>query len=82
MQAYNSHQPFTVVQARAFYDNFVKTLRDQYSAEKVQDGKFGALMEVSLVNDVSNPVRTCISSHVHMRAVMLPAGTNHNNPGL
>ncbi|KAL3158885.1 hypothetical protein ABBQ32_011600, partial [Trebouxia sp. C0010 RCD-2024] len=45
------HLAMGPIPARAFYDNFVKTLRDQYSAEKVQDGKFGALMEVSLVND-------------------------------
>ena len=42
------------MQAQAFYNSFVQTLRDQYSAEKVQDGKFGALMDVSLVNDVGN----------------------------
>ena len=42
------------MQAKAFYDSFVQTLRDQYCAEKVQDGKFGAMMDISLVNNVSN----------------------------
>ncbi|KAL3135721.1 hypothetical protein ABBQ38_006189 [Trebouxia sp. C0009 RCD-2024] len=68
------HLAMGPIPARAFYDKFVKTLRDQYSADKVRDGRFGALMDVSLVNDVSNPVCTCISSHVHMRAVLLPQG--------
>ena len=40
------------LQAKEFYGNFVKSLRQQYSPQKVHDGRFGAMMDVSLVNDV------------------------------
>lgn len=41
------------VQAKDFYQSFVEKVRKEYSSEKVKDGIFGAMMDVSLVNDVS-----------------------------
>ncbi len=40
------------VQAREFYGKFVERVGREYSQEKVKDGVFGAMMAVSLVNDV------------------------------
>ncbi|WFD25109.1 D-tyrosyl-tRNA(Tyr) deacylase [Malassezia nana] len=39
-------------QAQPFYQAFLDKLRSAYAAEKIQDGQFGAMMDVSLVNDV------------------------------
>lgn len=39
------------VQAREFYHSFLDRLRSVYSHDKIQDGLFGAMMEVSLCND-------------------------------
>ncbi len=36
--------------ARELFDEFVAMTRKMYIAEKVQTGRFGALMEVALVN--------------------------------
>ncbi|DBA67005.1 hypothetical protein WJX79_005564 [Trebouxia sp. C0005] len=47
-------------QAREFYQTFVDSLRQQYSAQKVHDGWFGAMMDVSLVND--GPVTIILDS--------------------
>lgn len=38
-------------QAQEAYSNFVGLVRSSYLADKVQDGVFGAMMEVQLVND-------------------------------
>ena len=37
--------------AEPFYREFLDKLRAAHDAEKVKDGKFGAMMDVSLVND-------------------------------
>ncbi|KAJ9646894.1 D-tyrosyl-tRNA(Tyr) deacylase [Exophiala oligosperma] len=37
--------------AKELYDYFVSRVRDQYRAERVKDGVFQAMMQVSLVND-------------------------------
>lgn len=42
-----------LVQAKDFYLEFLERLRSEYVAERVKDGVFGAMMDVSLVNDVS-----------------------------
>ena len=42
------------VQAKEFYLEFLERLRKQYVAERVKDGVFGAMMDVSLVNDVGS----------------------------
>ena len=42
-----------LVQAKDFYLEFLERLRSEYVADRVKDGVFGAMMHVSLVNDVS-----------------------------
>ena len=49
-----SPQTYESVQAKEFYLGFLERLRKQYVAERVKDGVFGAMMEVSLVNDVGS----------------------------
>lgn len=39
------------MQAQDAYDAFLGTLRKEYIPERVKDGIFGAMMDVSLVND-------------------------------
>ncbi|KAI7835933.1 hypothetical protein COHA_010167, partial [Chlorella ohadii] len=38
-------------QAREAYAAFLDRLRQQYEADRIQDGVFGAMMQVSLAND-------------------------------
>lgn len=40
-----------IVQAKESYEAFVQATKDAYVADKVKDGVFGAMMDVSLVND-------------------------------
>eukprot|EP00884_Botryococcus_braunii_P019168 jgi/Botrbrau1/5935/Bobra.0366s0109.1 len=47
-------------QAREFYQKFVERVGRDYRADRVQDGIFGAMMGVSLLND--GPVTLCIDS--------------------
>ena len=42
-----------LLQAEQAYSGFLKLLGSQYDSTKVKDGVFGAMMDVSLVNDVS-----------------------------
>lgn len=72
------------MQAKAFYDSFVQTLREQYSAGKVHDGRFGALMDVSLVNDVRRSVPRAGFMHAYtwFDIVVSNAGTSHHYSGL
>uniref|UniRef100_A0A7S3VKV7 D-aminoacyl-tRNA deacylase n=1 Tax=Dunaliella tertiolecta TaxID=3047 RepID=A0A7S3VKV7_DUNTE len=49
-------------EAREFYQAFVENVRQEYIAEKVKDGVFGAMMDVSLTND--GPVTFVIDSEV------------------
>lgn len=39
-------------QAKDFYSQFLERVRRDYQAVRVKDGVFGAMMDVSLVNDV------------------------------
>jgi D-Tyr-tRNA(Tyr) deacylase len=48
------------VPAKELYNNFLDLLRSNYEADKIKDGVFGALMDVSLVND--GPVTIVIES--------------------
>jgi D-tyrosyl-tRNA(Tyr) deacylase len=48
------------VPAEKLYRSFLAMVREQYEAEKVQDGKFGEMMDVGLVND--GPVTLVIES--------------------
>ncbi|KAF2075854.1 hypothetical protein CYY_002840 [Polysphondylium violaceum] len=37
--------------AKAFYHEFLEMSKKLYSSDKIQDGRFGAMMDVELVND-------------------------------
>jgi D-tyrosyl-tRNA(Tyr) deacylase len=59
------HQPdyklaMKAVPAEALYNQFLDMLKDSYEMEKIKDGKFGAMMDVELVND--GPVTIIIES--------------------
>jgi D-aminoacyl-tRNA deacylase len=59
------HQPdykraMKSVPAAALYDKFLDMLRDEYRADMIFDGVFGAMMDVELVND--GPVTLVIES--------------------
>ncbi|KAJ6531151.1 D-Tyr tRNAtyr deacylase-like domain-containing protein [Mycena capillaripes] len=45
------HNAMPTEQSRVLYETFLETLRRSYKPEKVQDGKFGAMMNVSLTNE-------------------------------
>jgi D-tyrosyl-tRNA(Tyr) deacylase len=47
------------MQAQEMYEGLLQKLREDYVADRIFDGEFGALMDVSLVND--GPV-TCAPS--------------------
>uniref|UniRef100_T1GKS1 D-aminoacyl-tRNA deacylase n=1 Tax=Megaselia scalaris TaxID=36166 RepID=T1GKS1_MEGSC len=38
-------------EAQTLYSTFLTKLGEQYSADKIKDGKFGAMMQVHIVND-------------------------------
>lgn len=48
------------VPAEQMYSRFVAMVREQYEADKVKDGVFGAMMDVELIND--GPVTIMIES--------------------
>ena len=48
------------MQAEQVYQQFLQKLRDRYVPSKVSEGSFGAMMQVTLVNDVS--------THHHIRS--------------
>jgi D-aminoacyl-tRNA deacylase len=50
--------------AKDLYTEFINMVRDQYEADKVHDGVFGAMMDVSLVND--GPVTIIIESEMQV----------------
>jgi D-tyrosyl-tRNA(Tyr) deacylase len=52
------------VPARVLYHKFLDTLRQSYAPGKIHDGEFGAMMDVSLVND--GPVTIVIESEPHI----------------
>jgi D-tyrosyl-tRNA(Tyr) deacylase len=45
------------MQAKDFYQEFVERVRRDFVADRVKDGIFGAMMNVSLVNDVRLTLR-------------------------
>ena len=47
-------------EAQAMYQKFLGMLKDGYEVEKIQDGRFGEMMDVALVND--GPVTIIIES--------------------
>uniref|UniRef100_A0A7S3V548 D-aminoacyl-tRNA deacylase n=1 Tax=Chaetoceros debilis TaxID=122233 RepID=A0A7S3V548_9STRA len=48
------------VPAQALYDKFLALLKENYEDDKIFDGKFGAMMDVELIND--GPVTLVIES--------------------
>eukprot|EP00554_Chaetoceros_debilis_P010901 CAMPEP_0194107056 /NCGR_PEP_ID=MMETSP0150-20130528/6970_1 /TAXON_ID=122233 /ORGANISM="Chaetoceros debilis, Strain MM31A-1" /LENGTH=157 /DNA_ID=CAMNT_0038795333 /DNA_START=220 /DNA_END=693 /DNA_ORIENTATION=+ len=48
------------VPAKALYDKFLALLKENYEDDKIFDGKFGAMMDVELIND--GPVTLVIES--------------------
>ena len=59
------HQPdyklsMKSVPAQEMYSNFLELLKFNYEADKIKDGIFGAMMDVTLVND--GPVTIVIES--------------------
>ena len=47
-------------QAKQLYNHFFNKVQGLYQADKVQDGVFQAMMEVSLVNDGPVCIGTCV----------------------
>ncbi|KAM3961156.1 D-aminoacyl-tRNA deacylase [Aphomia sociella] len=45
------HNAMPGEKSKEFYEKFLQMLRDQYIADKVKDGEFGAYMQVSIQND-------------------------------
>ncbi|KAJ7481109.1 D-Tyr tRNAtyr deacylase-like domain-containing protein [Mycena galericulata] len=45
------HNAMPTEQSRVLYETFLETLRRSYKREKIQDGRFGAMMNVSLTNE-------------------------------
>lgn len=42
--------------SQAMYNDFLADLRSKYEADRILDGKFGAMMDVALLNDVRSTV--------------------------
>jgi D-aminoacyl-tRNA deacylase len=71
------HQPdykhaMKSIAAQEMYNEFLALLRSNYEHEKIKDGVFGAMMDVSLVND--GPVTIIIES-----SAKSPAATQHSS---
>jgi len=45
------HRAMPADQSRAMYASFLQFMSTQYTPEKIKDGKFGAMMNVSLTNE-------------------------------
>lgn len=54
------HRAMGTEASRTMYETFLNTLRQAYKPEKIQDGRFGAMMDVSLTNE--GPVTYTIDS--------------------
>lgn len=57
------------VPAEELYNKFLDGLRSKYESDKIKDGKFGAMMQVHIVND--GPVTVELESPIK--------GENSNN---
>ncbi|CAH0386657.1 unnamed protein product [Bemisia tabaci] len=45
------HNAMPATQSQPFYEDFLSSLRTAYLPDRIKDGKFGAMMDVSLIND-------------------------------
>jgi D-aminoacyl-tRNA deacylase len=64
------HQPdykhaMKAIPAQEMYNSFLDMLKGNYEPDRIKDGVFGAMMEVSLIND--GPVTIVIESKVHQQ---------------
>lgn len=67
----HTHQPVSL-QARQVYNELVHKLQATYMPDKVAQGTFGAMMQVSLVNDVRPAACSCgCSPPAHCDAFMV-----------
>ncbi|KAK9868000.1 hypothetical protein WJX84_009873 [Apatococcus fuscideae] len=57
------HLAMPPTDARTFYADFVEMVKQKYAADRVHNGEFGAMMDVSLVND--GPVTLIFDSQSH-----------------
>ena len=55
------HDAMPSAQSKEFYEKFLLLLKSMYKEDKIQDGKFGALMKVDIQND--GPVTIMIESN-------------------
>ncbi|KZV65919.1 hypothetical protein PENSPDRAFT_744889 [Peniophora sp. CONT] len=85
------HKAMGSAQSRDMYATFLQKMKDQYSQDKIQDGKFGAMMNVSLTNegpvtftldsrkyeyvDLATPVRSGTSNPKAAAPQKRPSGT-------
>ncbi|RUS91270.1 hypothetical protein EGW08_000982 [Elysia chlorotica] len=44
-------EAMTAESSKTFYEKFLETMKSQYKPEKIQDGEFGAYMQVHIQND-------------------------------
>jgi len=45
------HRAMTTELSRQLYSSFLEKLRQSYNPERIHDGKFGAMMNITLTND-------------------------------
>ncbi|KJE95192.1 histidyl-tRNA synthetase 2 [Capsaspora owczarzaki ATCC 30864] len=45
------HSAMGSAESREFYNDFLAEMRRQYQPDRIQDGRFGAMMQVQLIND-------------------------------
>ena len=62
-------------ESKQFYEEFLAEMRKNYSADRIKDGQFGAMMQVSLVND--GPVTLEVEA---MAAAKEPRGGDKRDP--
>ncbi|KAI9295244.1 D-tyrosyl-tRNA deacylase [Neoconidiobolus thromboides FSU 785] len=55
------HRAMKSTDSKSFYTEFLNKLKSNYAENKVQDGEFGAMMDVQLIND--GPVSIWIDSN-------------------
>ncbi|WVQ71580.1 D-tyrosyl-tRNA(Tyr) deacylase [Cryptococcus sp. DSM 104548] len=75
------HDSMSTIPGKAYYTSFLKELKAAYDPLKIQDGEFGAMMQVSLCND--GPVTILLSSRDKSDAksgTTTPASSGINTP--
>ena len=59
------------IEAEEMYNSFLEMLRIGYKTDKIKDGKFGAMMDVELIND--GPVTLVIDSRDEKMGSRVPS---------